>query len=242
MQLIAHRGESAHFPENTLAAFDAALSTADALELDLGLTRDGEIVVLHDETLDRTTNGSGRLADCDWAEIARLDAGSWFGEAFASERVPRIDQVLELYRGRIDLNLELKAEAFAEPASIADPLGKLLALLGRDTRGILVSSFDWRILRDLSRRRPGLKIGVLQDGGELARALEAARAVEAASIHLERTLVDDDAVARVHADNRKLLVYTVDEREELRRLRSLGVDGVFTNSTRSAAQSLASFS
>ena len=111
-RVIAHRGFSGAAPENTLAAVRAAIEVgADMVEIDVTLTSDGHIVVIHDETLDRTTTGSGRVSDFTLTELQRLDAGGWFAPRFAGERIPTLDQVLDEIEGRILLNVEIKSEA-----------------------------------------------------------------------------------------------------------------------------------
>ena len=109
--LIGHRGYPARYPENTLAAFTGAMDAGcDMIELDVTLTRDRRVVVIHDDTLDRTTNGSGSVRDRTVEEIRRLDAGSWFDPRFAAERVPLLDEVIALTAGRCMLNIEIKDE------------------------------------------------------------------------------------------------------------------------------------
>src|SRR5436309_8381837 len=114
---IAHRGASGHCPENTRAAFLRAIELgADMVELDCQITRDGAVVVIHDETLVRTTNGRGRVRDHTLKEIKRLDAGSWFRREFAGEEVLTLEEAVAILRGRVQLNLEIKG---------VDPPGRL---------------------------------------------------------------------------------------------------------------------
>src|SRR6266705_642345 len=107
--IIAHRGASSYAPENTIVAFDLALQMgASHLELDVHLTRDDSLVVIHDDTVDRTTNGTGPVAHQMLAALQALDAGSWFGEAFVGVRIPTLAEVLTSYHGRVHLHIELK--------------------------------------------------------------------------------------------------------------------------------------
>src|SRR5712691_12051383 len=107
--IIAHRGASSYAPENTIAAFDLALQMgARHLELDVHLTCDDYLIVIHDDTLDRTTNGTGPVASQTLAALQTLDAGAWFGEAFAGARIPTLADVLTRYHGRAYLHIELK--------------------------------------------------------------------------------------------------------------------------------------
>ena len=107
---IAHRGASGRFPENTLAAFAAAIEAgAQMCELDVQLTRDGAVVVMHDDTVDRTTDGRGAVRGMTLEELKRLDAGVRFGNEFSGERIPTLEEVFALTRGRCGLNIEIKA-------------------------------------------------------------------------------------------------------------------------------------
>ncbi|TWU15397.1 glycerophosphodiester phosphodiesterase [Allorhodopirellula heiligendammensis] len=108
-RISAHRGASLDRPENTIAAFERAIEAgATAIEIDVRTSRDGKLVIMHDARVDRTTDGTGRVNDLTWAELSKLDAGSWFGADYASERVPSLDHALQFCRGRIDIHLDLK--------------------------------------------------------------------------------------------------------------------------------------
>ena len=152
--LIGHRGYPARYPENTLAAFTGAMDAGcDMIELDVTLTRDRRVVVIHDDTLDRTTNGSGPVRDRTVEEMRKLDAGSWFAPRFAAERVPLLDEVIALTAGRCMLNIEIKESAFEEgyPAdAIEHQVAELVKTAGAMDR-VIVSSFDRRILERLAR-------------------------------------------------------------------------------------------
>ncbi|MFN4179863.1 MAG: glycerophosphodiester phosphodiesterase, partial [Armatimonadota bacterium] len=107
--VIAHRGFSGRYPENTLRSFREALNlSVDAIELDVRRTKDGILIVIHDETVDRTTDGKGHVRDLTWSEIQKLDAGSWKGSEFAGERIPKLEEALELVSGQKVVFLEIK--------------------------------------------------------------------------------------------------------------------------------------
>ena len=113
--VVAHRGFSGAAPENTLAAFRKAIEAgSDMIELDIQLSKDGKIVVIHDETLERTTDGQGRVADRTFPEIRKLDAGSWFGSQFSGEKIPTLQEVLELAKGKVLVNIEIKNPAHGQ--------------------------------------------------------------------------------------------------------------------------------
>ena len=134
---IAHRGASSYAPENTFAAYDKALAMGvDHVELDVHYTSDGHIVVIHDDQVDRTTNGSGRVSDHTLAQLRSLDAGSWFGLQDTGERIRSLGEVLEHYKGRLYIHLEVKARA----EGLAEPRGGYRARLrhGRQRHGRVV--------------------------------------------------------------------------------------------------------
>ncbi|GAA4472023.1 glycerophosphodiester phosphodiesterase family protein [Novipirellula rosea] len=113
-RISAHRGSSHDRPENTIAAIERAIEAgATAVEIDVRTSRDGKLVIMHDAKVDRTTSGSGRVNDLTWPELAALDAGTWFGTEYHSERVLSLDQALQVCRGRIDVQLDLKEEGVA---------------------------------------------------------------------------------------------------------------------------------
>ena len=158
--VVAHRGASGYAPENTFASFALGLEQgADLLELDVHLSRDGEPVVIHDEALDRTTDGRGLVVEHTVAELRQFDAGAWFGPQFAGQRIPTLDEVLAWARGRICLALEIKNAPSFYPGIEA----KIAALLDRHDmlRRTLVISFDHPALRRLGGLAPGLLTGAL---------------------------------------------------------------------------------
>lgn len=220
--LWAHRGASAVAPENTMAAFRAAEEAgADGIELDVHLSSDGVPVVLHDATLERTSNGRGPVGSRSWAELSVLDAGSWFGPAFAGEGLPRLDEVLAWAGDRLALNLEIK-ESVAAAAVLAlaqrFPLARLL-----------VSSFDHALLIKLRGSAPQLLLGFLTERGGWRPALAAAAGHAPACLHPRQERVTADLVRAAHAVGVRVYPWVVDDPQRLGVLRHMGVDGVFTN-------------
>ncbi|MEE8523355.1 MAG: glycerophosphodiester phosphodiesterase family protein, partial [Thermoanaerobaculia bacterium] len=143
-RVIAHRGFSGVAPENTLVAIRKAIDVgADMAEIDVLLSRDRHVVVIHDDTLDRTTDGKGPVEDLSLEELRRLDAGSWFSAEFAGERMPTLAEVLDLVRGRILLNVEIKSEAVTREieGGIVD---RVLRLIAEREMGdqVILSSFE----------------------------------------------------------------------------------------------------
>jgi glycerophosphoryl diester phosphodiesterase len=225
---IAHRGASGHCPENTRAAFLRAIELgADMVELDCQITRDGAVVVIHDETLERTTNGRGPVRDHTLKEIKALDAGSWFGREFAGEEVLTLEEAVEILRGRVGLNLEIKG---------VDPPGRLeIQCVGvvrslRFSRETVFSSFSpprMRLVRDLA---DDARIGVLVDAGEpWTPAFALATELGAEALHAERSLVSATAIGEAHRRGLEVRVWSVNRPSEMESLAVLGVDGIFTD-------------
>lgn len=218
----AHRGASADAPENTLAAFALAEAQgADGIEFDVQLSADGVPVVIHDATLQRTTDGRGKVAATAWPELSRLDAGSWFAPQFAGEGLPSLEQVLVWAGDRLRLNLEFK-----DPAAASS----LLELLQRfPASRVLVSSFDHALLEQLRAAAPGLAIGFLSESRFWRRHLERARRCGAVSFHPRLDRVSRPLLAACRSMGLAVFPWTLDELSPARRLRRLGIAGLFTN-------------
>lgn len=218
----AHRGASALAPENTLAAFRVAEEAgADGLELDVQMSRDGVPVVLHDDTVDRTTDGQGAVAALSLAELRQLDAGTWFDAAFAEERIPTLEEALAWGAGRLRFNLEIKDSA----AGLA-----VLELAGRyEQAAIIVSSFDHTLLAMLHRKAPSLPLAFLWEQPDWAAAVEEAAVCKAESFHPFFDVLTAEMVAACHRHGMAVYPWTVDDPAALEQCRRLAVDGIFCN-------------
>jgi glycerophosphoryl diester phosphodiesterase len=158
MIVVGHRGWLQKYPENTLAGFAAALELGvDALELDVHVTKDNRIAVIHDDEVDRTTDGKGAVRAMTLAELKSLDAGRWFDERFAGERIPTLDEVMELVRGKVPLAIEVKS-----PGETVDRLNReLVPLIRRYPGKVVVHSFDAGYLRVFRTLCPEVDAGFL---------------------------------------------------------------------------------
>jgi glycerophosphoryl diester phosphodiesterase len=227
---VAHRGASREAPENTLAAFRLALAAgAPAVECDVQRTRDGRLIVIHDQTVDRTTDGRGTAAALTFEEIRRLDAGSWFGPAFAGERVPALDEVLGLVRDRAFVFLEIKnGPMFYEgiEAQVADALRRHGML-----EAALVMSFDHPAVRTMRAAAPEVATAIIYNAG-LVDPAAAARAADADAVCPSWSLMTPGAVADAHAAGLGVFSWTIDEEAALRRCLAWGVDGATSNDVR----------
>jgi glycerophosphoryl diester phosphodiesterase len=227
---VAHRGDSRYAPENTLAAFRRALEHgAPAVEGDVQRTKDRHLVVIHDQTVSRTTDGVGAVSDFTFADLRRLDAGRWFAPEFAGERVPLLDEALELIRGRALLQLEIKnGPTFYD--GIEEQILEALRRHGMED-DVLLMSFDHksvRAVRDLSAR---VATGILY-AARLIDGPAAARAAGADALCIEWGFATPDVVAQAHAAGLGVFVWTVDDEAAARRCLQHGVDGIASNDTR----------
>ena len=220
----AHRGASAWFPENTLVALEAAVASgADSVEFDVQLSADGVPMVMHDDTVDRTTDGSGRVSDLTAAELAALDAGSWKSPSFAGERVPTLEACLSLLSGMVRINMELKA---AEPRLAA------LAAKAIEARSLqlqtMVSSFHLELLVEARRRLPEVWIHHFferQPPGDFWEGY--GHALDSVGVH--KDVLTAEVIRWCHAAGRPVWVWTVDDPDEAVRFAAMGVQSITTN-------------
>jgi glycerophosphoryl diester phosphodiesterase len=231
--VIAHRGDSAHRPENTLASFASALEVgASAVELDVQLTADGHVVVLHDATLDRTTSGRGDVRRLPLAEVRAVSAGypERFGDAFAGERVPLFSEALALARGRARVLVEIKAESITADAEggIEARVVEEVRRAGMEDRVALIS-FDHRAVVRLRSLAPEMVRGRLFGRTSADEVLSAARDASCDLVMPHKSQITDHLAERVHAAGLKLATWVVDEPEELRHLARFGLYGVGSN-------------
>lgn len=226
-QVWAHRGASADAPENTLPAFElAAEQGADGVELDVQLTRDGEVVVMHDETLDRTTDGSGWVADQSLDELRRLDASAG-RPGFAGTRVPTLAEVLTLARGAgLVVNVELKNNEVAY-VGLEERVLDEVAAAGM-ARRVVLSSFNHQSLRLLARLAPDVPRGALYSD-PLFQPWEYAVRLGVRALHPPLRVVRSRLVERCRGRALAVHAWTVDDVGDLRRVVALGVDAVITN-------------
>lgn len=232
MLLIAHRGSSGIAPENTLAAFRQAVRDgASMIELDVRLSADGEVVVIHDRQLWRVTRRRGDVRKMSGAELKGLDAGSWFGPEFEGETIPFLEDVLQSLPSGIGLNIEVKTDGDRHRnGQMARALGDLIARRSRRRR-ILVSSFDHRFLARFHRMYPGIPLGVLylpvRDFGRSPGRL--AQRVGAGMFVCSRAQMRKRLVRDAHAGGLRILVYGVQTLRHLSQMKRFGVDGIITN-------------
>ena len=224
---VGHRGARGHAPENTMASFMAgAAMGVQAVETDVQLSKDGEVVLIHDHTVDRTTDGRGFVRDMTLAELKQLDAGSWFGPRFAGERIPTLAELLGWARDRVGVAIEIKNGPIYYPG-IAEKTVGLVRRHGMERQVILIS-FDHFVLREAKRVAPEIATGILYVGG-LVDAVAAARAALADALHPNWAFVTPELVQAAHAGGLAVSPWNPNDAATLRLLSAMGVDSAGTD-------------
>lgn len=228
--VIAHRGASAYAPENTIASFRKAYELgAEWVEFDVVLAACGEAIIFHDDELQRTTNGTGHIADFTYHQLREMDAGSWFNKKFVGEKIPCFIDVMHfLGEHHMSANIELKP---AEGQGLA--LAKtILAIIEQQwpttSPAPLLSSFDWQCLQHVRDINKDIALGLLVDQW-VEEALDMAEQLQCCSIHVNQKYLSEKIIADIKASGRLVLSYTVNDAERARQLKSWGVDAVFTD-------------
>jgi glycerophosphoryl diester phosphodiesterase len=228
---IAHRGASGHAPENTLAAFLlAAEMGADGIELDVHLSADGQAVVIHNDTVDATTDGVGRVSKMTCAELQALDAGGGVDPRFAGERIPTLQQVFDAVGQRVLINIEVKVEAGYHPPEQEAETVRLIEDNHMVDR-VIVSSFSPISLRRVHKLNPHIPLGFLYAKIEPAFLPWLIRRLYApfSALHPHLSWVDERYMARARRRGLRVNVWTVNDASDMERMRDLGVDGIITN-------------
>jgi len=228
--VTAHRGFSGEAPENTLAAFRGAIDAGcDMIELDVHLTRDNEVVVIHDDTLERTTSGRGAVAGKTFAELRGLDAGFWFDPRFSGERIPVLAEVLALARNRIFVNIELKKGKNLPYTmeELADWTLREVEMAGMADQ-VLFSSFDTAAVERIRVRNPFLPVALIVDKPWM-KPEEAGGGKIYPVLNCRTTALNEENIRRAHAGGIRVHVWTVNTQEAMARFIALGIDGIITN-------------
>ena len=228
---IAHRGASGYAPENTLAAFDKAVEMqADYIEIDVQLSKDDLPVVIHDDTLDRTTNGTGNISAYTLQELKSLDAGSWFDKKYAGEKIPSLNEVLEMYGEKINILIELKSPELYP--GVEEKVAEALAKYQLDTSNNIVSqSFNHPSVIKSAELLPEITHGVL--AGENYKNVTDQQLQEFAAyteyFNPNLKIASSELVDKVHQAGMKISPYTIKTEAEAERLYKFGVDGLITD-------------
>lgn len=225
---IAHRGSSGSYPENTRLAFEKAIEAgADMIEMDCRLSKDGHVVVIHDDRLDRTARAKGFVKGKTLRQLKKLDVGAWLKKSFKGERIQTLEEILEIVSGKVEINLEIKSV-------LHGPLGielKVLFIVSHFDylERTIFSSFDYQSLRRLRELAPDVRIGVLCGAGIKDNPFQAAREMNAYSLHIQREFATPHFLEEARELGLKSFVWTVNEAKEMEKFLSLGVDGIISD-------------
>lgn len=226
---FAHRGAAGHCPENTMASFRRSLELgATGIETDVQMTKDGQLVLIHDEHLDRTTGVKAWVKDMTLEELKHLDAGSWYGEKYAGEQIPTLQELLDLVKEHdgVILNLELKNGVVLYPG-IEDKVIEAVRSYGIEDR-LIISSFNHYSLAECKRIAPEIRTGLLYMEG-LYEPWKYAKQAGANALHPYMYAVLPEWVAEATKEGIAYHPFTVNEKEDMRRLIAMGVDGIITD-------------
>ncbi|MEK4533076.1 glycerophosphodiester phosphodiesterase family protein [Solibacillus sp. FSL W7-1472] len=229
---VAHRGATAYTPENTIAAFDLAVDMkADYIEIDVQRSKDGELVLIHDTTVDRTTDGTGKVGDLTLEQLRSLDAGSWKGEQFAGEPIPTFEEILDHYHGKIGILIELKAPELYP--GIEEQVAA--ALIERNlhkpqNEKIIIQSFNFESIKKMDQLLPKVPIGVLTSN----RADTTLEALQEFSTYADwfnpsYGIVTEELVNQVHSLGMQIGSWTVRSQEAADFLFEMGVDAIISD-------------
>jgi glycerophosphoryl diester phosphodiesterase len=232
--IIAHRGDSASRPENTLASCKQAVGVgADFIEVDVQLTADGQVVVLHDVTVNRTTDGTGSVREMTLAQIKKLSAGfpAKFGAEWKDERVPTLGEVLDAIRGKAKLMIEIKRESVAPGEAEGGIEAKSIAEVQKRhmEKDVAFISFERRALQRCLKLAPEIKRGQVFYREEVPAVLEAAKEVDSDFVMPEKGMLTEELRDGARAVGLKLATWVVDEPAELRALSHFDLYGVGSN-------------
>ena len=219
MLVFAHRGASGHEPENTILAIQQALAMkVDAIEIDVHLC-DGELIVIHDRWLHKSTNGTGKVSDISFSELRKLDAGK-------GQPVPTLEEVLVEINGQCLVNVELKADKTVIP--LMELVNKAVAEYGFTYNQFLFSSFNHHLLYEIKALNKDLNIGALTASRPIDYAAFAEQ-LNAYSVHIDIDFVSANFIDDAHQRGLQVYVYTVDDEIDIIEMHRLGVDGIFSN-------------
>ncbi len=231
--IIAHRGASAYFPENTMIAFKKAIELgAEMIELDVALSKDGVPVVFHDARLNKHTNGRGYLSNYTLNELKQLDAGSWFDPQFSNQKIPTLEEVLKFASGTIAINIEIKREAVSD--SIFGGIEQKVIQLVNEfdmQNHVLFSSFDYRALLHLKQLAPDIPVALLYNRRQSNRLLpnQLVKKYGVDAFNCSYRQLSRKWIANLNKYRIPSFIYTVNSKKRMQKLIEGGVNGIFTD-------------
>lgn len=233
-QITAHRGGSAYAPENTIAALNAAIEVkSDYAEIDVQETKDGVVVLMHDSNLKRTTGFNGYIWDMTYEELMTLDAGSKFGKEFAGEKIPTLGEAIQLCKGKMLLNVEIKSNGHNE-----DIVKNVLNIIMENEaeRSCVITSMDYKLLTEVKEQNPDMRTGYIL---KMAYG-DFENRVDADFLSIKHTYATKKVITAAHNSGKEVHVWTVNSRSDIERMKLLDVDNIITDRPVTARQVLSS--
>jgi glycerophosphoryl diester phosphodiesterase len=235
--VVAHRGASGYAPENTMAAIKKAITMGvDMIEIDVQLSKDKEVVLMHDLTVDRTTNGKGKVRDLYLEEIKKLDAGKWFSSEFSGEKVPTLEEVIQAINGQCKLLIEVK-RVKSKKLEIEN---KIVQLINKYNayNWCIVQSFETQVIKNIQELDKSIECHKLVTMNISVLPLHIDSRIKTGTIYKYKTvqsinpyfkMLNKRKVNKIHSRGQKIITWTVNEPEDMKRMIEMGVDGIITN-------------
>lgn len=235
--VVAHRGASGYAPENTMAAIKKAITMGvDMIEIDVQLSKDKEVVLMHDLTVDRTTNGKGKVRDLYLEEIKKLDAGKWFSSEFLGEKVPTLEEVIQAINGQCKLLIEVK-RVKSKKLEIEN---KIVQLINKYNayNWCIVQSFETQVIKNIQALDKSIECHKLVTMNISVLPLHIDSRIKTGTIYKYKTvqsinpyfkMLNKRKVNKIHSRGQKIITWTVNEPEDMKRMIEMGVDGIITN-------------
>lgn len=235
--VVAHRGASGYAPENTMAAIKKAITMGvDMIEIDVQLSKDNEVVLMHDLTVDRTTNGKGKVRDLYLEEIKKLDAGKWFSSEFSGEKVPTLEEVIQAINGQCKLLIEVK-RVKSKKLEIEN---KIVQLINKYNayNWCIVQSFETQVIKNIQALDKSIECHKLVTMNISVLPLHIDSRIKTGTIYKYKTvqsinpyfkMLNKRKVNKIHSRGQKIITWTVNEPEDMKRMIEMGVDGIITN-------------
>ncbi len=226
VSIVAHRGFSSKYPENTVIAFEKSLGIADWIELDVELSKDGSVIVMHDDTLDRTTNGTGKVYEKTLEELKKLDTGSYFDKKFIGERIPTLEEVLKLKRFKINIELKIRGSFVVD-----DLIQKSVALVKKyNYEDVIFSSFDHDAVKKVKLLDKSLKANLIiykdKFQGDI---VDYVLKHFADGVHMHKDFITLDLVNKLYVKELNIGVYTVNDMQIMKKFIRWNIDFLFTD-------------
>ncbi|MDN5303936.1 MAG: glycerophosphoryl diester phosphodiesterase [Fusobacteriaceae bacterium] len=229
MKIFAHRGASGNAPQNTISAIKLALEEkSDGIEIDVQLTKDNKVVVFHDWDINKITNLQGEIGEYTLKELKQLDVGLCFSDKFKNERIPTLDEVLDIVPKDIILNIELKLKAY-NTAPLVEKTAEILKKRNR-YENILISSFNHKNLEKFNTILPEIKIALLYSANIINPIHYLNNfSMDIYSFNLDSNYINKEIINTLHKQNKKIFIWTVDNIKDAKLFMEMNVDGIMTN-------------